>query len=439
MSCPLSAVLNDGDENPLITSNISEDVGRPLGTSTRVPPAVPLTPISLKATPASHDRPAVRSSLEKGNPDLHGRKKPNRAAMALPSPAGSHFSRSQHYSSHKHGVFNRLLNYPELIFEMASHLDVDDLLILYSISRHFHTLANSRFTTMMVSQATRKAPESSSIFPFRCYRSLCLRDPAMRRNDTKTDFQIRHIPGFQWLKMVLFREDVVNNIVSCLEKECLMLPAATTLTIKKIWFFMDLSTNKLRDGLVRNPDYWPEQDLYLAHLFITKLDMLFTNPLTGNADLGLRKMLLAQRSLSTLSLTLQRKTLRNSYEMLKMLIAYNYTRSAQQRQLNEPIFGVPPNKVGMLQWEGWGRNVGTRFHQIDEVLVWECVRRGLDLPAHLLDMVLYGFVDKRTGLDVWTREQKRRWEERLEMEWSGGGGEEEEEHEDDTDFEGLGD
>ena len=239
--------------------------------------------------------------------------------------------------------------------------------------------------------------------------------------------------------MVLFREAVVNNIVSCLEKESLMLPAATTLTIKKIWFFMDISTNKMRDALLRNPEYWPEQDLYLAHLFIMKLDMLFTNPLTGNADLGLRKMLLAQRSLSTLMLALQRKTLRNSYEMLKMIVAYNYTRSAQQLQLNEPIFGVPPSKVGMLQWEGWGRNPGTRFHQIDEVLVWECVRRGLDLPAHHLDMVLYGFVDKRTGEDVWTREQKRRQEKRLEMEWSGGGEKGEEEHEDRTDFEGLGD
>ncbi|KAI4282930.1 MAG: hypothetical protein L6R38_002549 [Xanthoria sp. 2 TBL-2021] len=378
-----------------------------------------LATFSQQAEPASHDQPTVRFSIDRGKScPAPAQKNTDAAAAPLPSAPES--------DPHKHqitfnngGIFNRFLNHPELTFEMISHLDVDHLLALYSISRDFHSLANSRFTTMMLSQALAKAPESSHVFPFRCYRSLCLRDPAMRRNEAKPDFQIRHVPGFQWLKMILFREHVVNGIVACLEKESLMLPAMTTLTIKKIWFFMDLSTNKLRDALMRNTDYWTEEDIYLAHLFIMKLDMLLTCPMTGDGDLGLRKMLLGQRSLSTLLRVLRREEMRNTYEMMKMIVAWNYQRSDQQRQLDQPIFGVPANRIGMLQYEGWGRNPGTLFHQIDDVLVWESLRRGLDVPAHYLDMVFYGFVDKRTGLDVWTRDQKRKQEEEMEREARG--------------------
>ncbi|KAL8985669.1 MAG: hypothetical protein Q9205_000683 [Flavoplaca limonia] len=372
--------------------------------STSTPSSLQPTAISLQADTIDHGQPTVNLSPGEGN-----RKKAHPSGTPTESDPPK-----TNITLQNDGIFNRLIECPELAFEMVSHLDVDHLLALYSISRDFHSLANSRFTTLMLSQALAKAPECSRVFPFRCYRNLCLRDPAMRRNEANPDFQIRHVPGFQWLKMILFREEVVNGIVACLEKEGLMLPAATTLTIKKIWFFIDLSTNKHRDALLRNTDYWPEQDLYLAHLFIMKLDMLLTCPMTGDGDLGLRKMLLGQRSLSTLLRVLQRREMRNAYEMMKMIIAWNYRRSEQQRQLGQPIFGVPANKVGMLQYEGWGRNPGTLFHQFDEVLNWESVRRGLDVPAHYLDMVLYGFVDKRTGLDIWTRDQRRKQEVDLE-------------------------
>ncbi|KAL8726038.1 MAG: hypothetical protein Q9166_006983 [cf. Caloplaca sp. 2 TL-2023] len=414
MACPLSAILNNEDRKPSITPNnagVSRTAGRPQV------PSIARTPITCEAKqtgPASLPYPAITFSPDKGS--LYHRRvreRSDHAATALLSPPGSD-PPSQETSSNNRGIFNRLLNHPELIFEMVNHLDVDHLLALYSISREFHDLANTRFTTMMFSQSLSKAAESAQIFPFRCYRSLCLRDPAKRRNEAKSDFQVRHVPGFQWLKMILFREQVVYGIVTCLEQESLMLPACATLTIKKIWFFMDLPTNKLRDGLIRNTNYWSEGDLYLAHLFIMKLDMLLTCPMTGEGDLGLRKMLLGQRSLSTLLRVLRREEMRNSYEMMKMIVAWNYERNDRQRALNQPIFGVPPHKIGMLQYEGWGLNPGVLFHQIDTVLTWECVRRGLDMPAHYLDMVFYGFVNKRTGLDIWTRGQKRKQEEKME-------------------------
>lgn len=313
----------------------------------------------------------------------------------------------------KYSILSALLNYVELTFELVKHLDPLSLLNLYCTSRDFHALANTRFTTMIVSQSLAHAPESSRIFPFRCYRNLCILDPLRRANAAKLPFEVRYVPGFQWLGMILSRERTVDDIVACLEKEGLMLPQATTMTVKKMWFTMDLPTNAQRGNLIRNADYWTDQDLYLATLFITKLDMLLTCPMTGEGDLGLRKMLLGQRSLATLASVLKREAMRNQYEMLKLIVEYNYSLTDEQKQLDLPILGIKPKQVGMLQYEGWGKNPRVLFQQVDTLVVMESVRRGLDMPKHYLDMILYGFVDKRSGLDIWTSEQRRKRDEEL--------------------------
>ncbi|KAL8819467.1 MAG: hypothetical protein Q9223_002101 [Gallowayella weberi] len=414
MSCPLSAILNVSDEDPLTvptTVTASGAAGSHQAQSSPASSTASLSSGLKEAHLTDYHEAAITFSPNKGN--LHNRrasKKPD-PSILLPSPPRSDPSTAPN-SPCNPGIFNRLLDHPELIFETVHHLSVDDLLSLYSISRPFHILANTRFSTIVLSISRSRALESSRIFPFRCYRSLCLRDPAKRPNVAKPEILIRHVPGFQWLKMVLFRESVVDGIVACLEKEGLMLPRETTLTIKKIWFFMDLPTNHLRDGVVRNKECWTDKDLYLANLFLMKLDMLFTCPMTGDGDMGLRKMLLGQRSLSTLLYVLQRKTMRNTYEMMKMIVAWSYEKTEEQRTLNQPIF-----------------EVAAECGDIDDTLNAECVRRRLDMPAHYLDMVLYGFVDKKTGLDIWTREQTRKREERMERE----GGENEAERGDNDD------
>ncbi|KAL8738069.1 MAG: hypothetical protein Q9181_001093 [Wetmoreana brouardii] len=436
MSLPLSAILNAQDEDP---RNISISDGRPQASSNESSPTLATTSAASQAQPAGHGKSAIVSSPETGSlHNHHARKKPSHIPTILPPPPQCNSRHSSDPPSHEldlndRGIFHRLFNHPELIFETIKHLSVDDLLSLYAISKDFHFLANSRFTTMIISQSLSKAPESSRIFPFRCYRSLCLRDPAQRRNEAKPEeYEIRHVPGFQWLKMVLWRESVVDDIVACLESEGLMLPAATTMTIKKMWFTMDIPTNERRANIMHNKIYWTERDLYLATLFITKLDMLLTCPMTGDGDLGLRKMLLGQRSLSTLAKVLKREEMHNSYEMMQMIVAWNYDMSPEERALNLSLLGVPPNRVGMLQYEGWGANPGVLFHQIDMLVTMECVRRGLDMPAHYLDMVFYGFVDKRPGLDIWTQEQRRRMEEAEEKETGenreDGGADEDEDH-----------
>ncbi|KAL9595424.1 MAG: hypothetical protein Q9179_004988 [Wetmoreana sp. 5 TL-2023] len=422
----IAEVLKPQDEDPGNMSIRGGADGRPHASSNESSPTLATASTTSQAQPAGHRNSAIVFSPEKGS--LYNRRAPRRPShipTILPPPPQCNPPGYRHSSeppSHEFdfnncGIFNRLLNHPELIFETTKHLSVDDLLSLYAVSKDFHFLANSRFTTMIISQSLSKAPESSRIFPFRCYRSLCLRDPAQRRNEASPEkYEIRHVPGFQWLKMVLWRESVVDDIVACLESEGLMLPAATTMTIKKMWFTMDIPTNERRANIMHNKTYWTERDLYLATLFITKLDMLLTCPMTGEGDLGLRKMLLGQRSLSTLAKVLKREEMRHSYEMMQMIVAWNYDISPEERALSLPLLGVPPDRVGMLQYEGWGANPGVLFHQIDMLVTMECVRRGIDMPAHYLDMVFYGFVDKRVGLDIWTQEQRRKMEEAEERE-----------------------
>ena len=71
-----------------------------------------------------------------------------------------------------------------------------------------------------------------------------------------------------------------------------------------------------------------------------------------------------------------------------------------------PILGVPPRRVGRLQWEGYGKRVGVKMLQVDELVMREGVRRELDLQTMYLDQALDGFVDKMA--DVASAEE---WED----------------------------
>lgn len=299
----------------------------------------------------------------------------------------------------KFSIFGALLNHAELVFEFSKHLDVDDLVSLYSISKDFHNLVNRRFTHMIRLQTTRKAPESSRIFIFRCYQSLCQRDPAKRPLESLPD-TVRWVPTFRWLRMVLFRERVVTDIIGCLGNEGHFMPRRVSLTIKKIWFTIDTGDNLRRTGTIRNRRFWTDEDLYLATLFFIKLDLCFTHPVTGNGEVGLRKMLLGQRSLSTLLSVLKRRQLLNQSELMCMLVKWDFHLTEQQREEKKTLWGVPQYKAGGLSLEGWVMT-GRRLSQVDELVMREAIKRGLHIHEKYMDMILYGYVHKSTFEDVW--------------------------------------
>ena len=417
----LRFILNPVDEPPRATNttaNVDGKISQPstenendaslaFNTPPRLrrssPPTVPST--SKSANPQGIHPPIVLSPTQG---TLYARRASTSAIRvpALPSlperdPAtydpGDFPTPTHETNINRVSVFNELLQYPELILEVAKAFDLEDLISLYAISRDFHMLVNIRFTAMMLGQATTRADESRKIFAWRCYKSVCMRDPALRINDTRPD-ELRFIPSFRWLRMILFREAVVDDILRSLEMEGHRMPKRASEAIKKIWFTIDISDNARRIGIMHNRNFWEDKDLYLATMFFLKLDMRLTHPTTGNGETGLRKMLLGQRSLSTLARVLRREEMRNRLDMLKMVIRYDYS---PPRQTCKTILGVTAAEVGRLQWEGWGEcGRKNKFVGICELVMKEGIRRRLGLQGCYVDMMCFGYIDRKTFQDV---------------------------------------
>src|ERR1035438_8492220 len=74
-------------------------------------------------------------------------------------------------------IFSALSNYLELFMELAKHLRINDLVSLYAISKDFNETLNGHLSHILKACAAYQAPESSRIFVFTLYRSLCILDP----------------------------------------------------------------------------------------------------------------------------------------------------------------------------------------------------------------------------------------------------------------------
>lgn len=288
-------------------------------------------------------------------------------------------------------IFTAILQNVELMFEVAKQLETDDLVALYAISKDFHLQANRRLTSLILAIATFKAPESSRTFIFKCYKSLCQRDPN-RTTESDESSKIRWVPSFRWLRMILFREEVVDQILICLYEQGHRLPRRASLSVKRLWLTLDISDNRRRIGLIQNEDFWTANDIFIITIFFLKLDMRLTDPLMGDGQIGLRRMLLNQRSLSTLARVLRREEMKDQLDMLRMIVEYDYRPPIPPRQ---SILGIPPGLVGRLQLEGWGcRNI--KFIPIDELIQREAMRREMGLHDYHLDMMIYGYINKKT-------------------------------------------
>ena len=402
-----TAALDDGDTISEVSTDVQDDrfpntPGRNhRGSSDTVPSTVP----SADKHPQQRELPYITPSPSESR--VYNRRantSPIHLPALLPPPRRlrlvddpESIEPVQQAAAAPFSIFLTLLNYAELTLEVAKNLDIDDLISLYAISRDFHRLVNARFTAMITAQWFTKASESGRTFIHRCYKNLCMRDPARRVNETKPS-ELRYVPSFRWLRMVLYRERVVDDILQCLRDDGHCISARATLTLKKIWFTMDISDNARRVGLMHNVEFWTASDLFFATMFFLKVDMFLTDPSTGNGEMGLRKMLLGQRSLSTLLRVMKREELQTQLELLRMIVRYSYEPD-QHRDL--PILGVPPKEIGKLQYEGWGVKE-TKFIQIDELVMREAIRRKMNMQQWYIEMLIWGYVHKQTFQDIWT-------------------------------------
>jgi hypothetical protein len=303
----------------------------------------------------------------------------------------------------KFSLFSELSNYLELFMELAKHLRINDLISLYAISKDFNETLNGHLSHILKACAAYQAPESSRIFVFTLYRSLCIHDPVGRPDPTNPALA-RMVPSLRWLRMVIHREKCVRDILACMAREGHRMPKTMSLSLKKMWLTMDIPTSARRVQLMHNENYWTDNDLYNLQMLFIKLDMRFNDPIEGPADDGLRKLMLGQRGLTPLCQLLKRTRFTDSLEILEACVRYSYWPRPEHRHL--PILGVPANEVGRGHLEGWG--VGqVHLYRLDELVMRESCRRNMDLKSHLYTMICWGYVDADTGKNIEVMREER--------------------------------
>lgn len=282
-------------------------------------------------------------------------------------------------------ILSGLIDRPEIMELVARWLDPDSLCNLYCVSKRFHFLMNTKYQYCIKNSASVWAPFGRKVFPFHAFRDLCIQDPASRPIPHKPT-RVRHIPGINYLKMIVGRQNIVDGILIVLDKAGHRLPRDAHITLQKIWFTMSIPGNGARIGLLHNRNYWTDSDLFLATHFFLKLDMHFTDPVDGAGEHVLRDVFLSKNSLLPLH-----KLLHGEYTPLQIVqhfVAFDYRVPATQRGL--PIFGIPAHLVGQGCVEGWGAGK-ERALGIGEGVMLKSIKRGMNMNQYYMDMMLYGW------------------------------------------------
>ncbi|KAH8702130.1 hypothetical protein BGW36DRAFT_372258 [Talaromyces proteolyticus] len=282
-------------------------------------------------------------------------------------------------------IFEAIIKHPHIVFHFADFLEVEDLITIYTMAKGFHHVINTGLTTVIVAQAMRHAPASAKIFPFRCYNRLCISDPRVEIDQSRG--QSRLVPSFRWLRMVCWREKVVRGVMNSLTNEGLYLPWQCEDAIKKLWFLMDIADNRRRLGTIQNTKLWTTTDLFYAVMFLIRIDMRFTEPTAARSLGGLRRLLIAQPSMSVLHRTLERTAFTTHYEVIQ---AYLRWQHEPRDNTNRPVYGVPRAEIGRMQYEGYG-SMGNqvKLQRPDELVLKECIRRDIEIAEAVFDIIAW--------------------------------------------------
>lgn len=165
---------------------------------------------------------------------------------------------------------------------------------------------------------------------------------------------------------------------------------------------------------------WTDADILFFHLFLLKLDMLFTCPVLGNGICELSHMLLTQKFLTTLFEVLAGKKVIYYDEASDMLVRAHLqedpdtdTHSWQNNEIENRV----PEDRGIPCPEGWDMD-RPRMESAIDMVIMEKVKRELHPEALLLDFLLYGFLDPDEVKNV---PYARRWRGEKKVRVSEGG------------------
>ncbi|KAK4453276.1 hypothetical protein QBC34DRAFT_268619, partial [Podospora aff. communis PSN243] len=300
----------------------------------------------------------------------------------------------------------------ELAVEICKHLPPREIVKLYSISRDFHDTIDAHMQSSIIALSRHMAPEAARIFNNGVYLKHYIRDPAGRIRDKNAhdigyithperrrglvrDTQVRIVPGLRWLQMICEREVRTRDIVATLARHGHRLPPSTSMTIKKLWLMMDIPTSPARAAVISRTAFFTDEDLVRAQVFLTKLDMLFNDPLIGPGSSMLTELMLGQRSLTTLWSFLRRKAYSTELSVLQLKIRYDVGVTPDMQAKGEPYYGIRLHEVGTVHFEGWGTG-SMHLLRPDELIPMEAARRGLELDQFARQFMVYGHVDLTT-------------------------------------------
>ncbi|KAK3905314.1 hypothetical protein C8A05DRAFT_30836, partial [Staphylotrichum tortipilum] len=307
----------------------------------------------------------------------------------------------------------------EMIVEVCKHLRPLDIVRLYSISKDFHLTINKNMRSSIFAWVSHMAPNGGRIYSSPVYCRWFIPDPDGRLVTAAdielsrtqpgqakvegqpplngTEGQVRLIPGLLWLQMAVNREIRVRDIVACLARRGHRLPEGATKPLLKIWLLMDAATSQARMTLLNNPDFFTNEDLYTAQLFIVKLLLVFNDPVFGPQSSMLMRLMLGQRGLSPLWALLRGKKYRSTTEIRQLKLRYDVGPEQIINLGNSAaLLGLNIDQLGVLHFEGWGAGPD-HLMRPDELIPLEAARRQLDLDNCIDEMMIFGHVDFATG------------------------------------------
>ncbi|KAK5116253.1 hypothetical protein LTR62_008580 [Meristemomyces frigidus] len=293
-------------------------------------------------------------------------------------------------------VLNAILRNGDLLKHLVGCLPIPALITLYATSKPFHYLFNGAYAAFIRENMRTWAPGSDSIYPWRCYQDLCIKDPRIRQKsswkgqDVKKKYEdLRNVPSIRWLQMVAWRYAICKDILIQLATKGLRCPAGTLDALRRMWFVMDLPLNAHRIALMRSEAYITKTTIFRATLFFLKVDMFFTDPtgprVPGNAanmdlavylpelqgcgftGVALRKLLMAGKHFTALWRVLHgwnpdsKAPIQpmNRLDLLKLWVRHKYhlPDDSPDHVKRQSIMGIPWNEVGTASLERTGVSI----------------------------------------------------------------------------------
>ncbi|PLB51934.1 hypothetical protein P170DRAFT_462039 [Aspergillus steynii IBT 23096] len=263
---------------------------------------------------------------------------------------------------------------PMVAVQLTEFLEPNDLVNLYACSKNWNAFVRLYPEKIIRNYSEKQAPESDSIFPFRCYPQLC-----KQRRVNESEHEL--VPGIPWLLMVMHRERIVQSIMEWMQRTGYGVPTRSGVAIRKLWFLMDIPDTKRRKWTIEHKGLWSDMDVFLAGLFMIQIDSALQDEDEGEDDLGtMRRLLMAQKSLSVLWDVLSGEIWQTELEVVQSYVRWRYEPRPHERAMNN-ILGVPIQEAGLLQYESYGQHGrSAKVRRPDSLVIHELKRRKLDVP-----------------------------------------------------------